>query len=377
MRTLLLSLSLILGLTSQVMATIETQATQAYMIDLQTGTILLEKNADQKMAPSSMSKIITAHLIFERLKKGEIKLDDLLHVSEEAWRKGGSKMFVNVNTQVPVEALLYGVIVQSGNDACIVLAEGVSGSETAFAEEMTRAAHEMGAKNSNFVNSSGWPDENQYSTAKDLAIMAERTIRDFPTEYAKYYAVKEYKYNNINQANRNTLLFKNMGADGVKTGHTDDGGYGSVVSARQGDRRIILVVNGLPSMKARDEEATKLVNWGFTYYKNYKVFGKGALVDTADVWGGADKTVQLVAGKDIIFTLPRSLWKDVQVKVAYDAPIAAPLKAGDQVGTIEVTIPEKGVETVPLLVAKDLERAGFFQRIKNAVHYLLYGKHGS
>lgn len=408
MKNILLIVSLILGLTTSVQAkeekapqandvkaaptsdttpppttgakasrTIDTQALQAYMIDLQTGTILLEKNADQKMAPSSMSKIVTAHLVFDRLKSGDAKLEDLLHVSENAWRTGGSKMFVNVNTQVPLEDLLYGVIVQSGNDACVVLAEGLAGSEAAFAEEMTRKAHELGAKDSNFVNSSGWPDDNQYSTARDLALLAERTIRDFPKEYEKYYAVKEYKYNNINQQNRNPLLSKNMGADGVKTGHSDAGGYGIVASAKQGDRRLILVINGLPSMKDRDAEATKLMNWGFTFYKNYKIFGKGDVVDVADVWGGADKTVQLVSGKDIILTLPRTQRKDLIVKVMYDAPIAAPLKVGDKVGTIEVTVPEKGVITIPLLIAKDIERAGFFQRINNSVHYLLYGKHGS
>lgn len=369
-------LSVILGLTTGAIA-IEVQAPQAYMVDLQTGEVLLEKNADQQMAPSSMSKIMTAHLIFERLKSGDIKLDDTLHVSEAAWRMGGSKMFVQINTQVPIEDLLYGVIVQSGNDACLVLAEGVAGTEAAFAEEMTRKAHEMGAKNSNFVNSSGWPAEGHFSTAKDLALMAEKTIKDFPKEYEKYYAVKEYEYNKIKQGNRNTLLTKNMGADGVKTGHSDAGGYGSVVSAKQGDRRLILVINGLPTMKARDQEATTLMNWGFNFFKNYKIFGKGDPIEVADVWGGAEKTVQLVAGKDIILTLPRTQRKDLKVKLLYDSPIAAPLKAGDEVGTIEITIPEKGVQKIPLLVAKDVKQAGIFQRINNSIYYLLYGKHGS
>lgn len=376
MYTLLITATIILGFSTQAKA-VDIQAPQAYMVDLQTGTILLEKNADQKMAPSSMSKIMTAHLIFERLKSGDIKLDDTLLVSEAAWRTGGSKMFVQLNSKVSIEDLLYGVIVQSGNDACVVLAEGLAGSEAAFAEEMTRAAHEMGAKDSNFTNASGLPDEGQLSTAKDLALMAQKTIKDFPKEYEKYYAVREFTYNNIKQGNRNTLLYKNMGADGVKTGHTDAGGYGIVASAKQGDRRIILVINGLPSMKARDQEATTLMNWGFNYFKNYKIFGKGDVVDTADIWGGAEKTVQLVAGQDIIRTIPRTQRKDLKVKIAYNAPISAPLKAGDEVGTIEVTIPEKGVETFPLLVAKDIQQASFFQKINNSIHYLLYGKHSS
>jgi len=356
---------------------IEVSASQAYMVDFNTGAVLLEKNSDQLMIPSSMSKIMTAYLVFDRLKNKDVKLEDLLHVSKEAWEKDGSKMFVNINTQVSVGDLLQGVIVQSGNDACIVLAEGLSGTETAFAEEMTRKAHEMGAKNSTFVNATGWPDEGHLTTARDLALIAQRTIQDFPEEYAQYYAQKEFTYNNIKQGNRNTLLYKNMGADGMKTGHTDAGGYGIVASARQGDRRIILVINGLPSSKARDQEATALMNWGFSYFKNYKIFGKGDVVDVADVWNGTEKSVPLVASRDIIFTLPRSLRKDLQVKVVYDSPVAAPLKVGDQVGTIEVTIPERGVEKVPLVVDKDVTIAGPLERINNSIYYLFWGKHKS
>lgn len=357
---------------------IEVQAPQVYMVDFNTGTVLLEKNAEQKMVPSSMSKIMTAYLVFERLKSGDIKLNDKLPVSKKAWQMGGSKMFVTIDSQVSIEDLLQGVVVQSGNDASIVLAEGLAGSEEVFAEEMTRKAHEMGAQNSNFINATGWPDEDHLTTAKDLALIAERTIRDFPNEYAKYYALKEYTYNNIKQGNRNTLLYKDgIGADGMKTGHTDAGGYGIVASAKQGDRRIILVVNGLPSSKTRDQEATALMNWGFTYFKNYKIFEKEAVVDNADVWGGAEKTIPLIASKDVIVTLPRHQRKDLQVKVVYDAPLAAPLKAGDAVGTIEITIPEKGVQKIPLLAGKDVKTAGFIQRISNSVHYLLWGKHST
>lgn len=376
MQKFFIFLSLAWALTSSAKA-IEVNAPQAYMVDFNTGAILLEKNADQLMIPSSMSKIMTTHLVFERLKNKDIKLEDLLHVSKEAWEKGGSKMFVNINTQVSVGDLLQGVIVQSGNDACIVLAEGLSGTEAAFAEEMTRKAHEMGAKNSTFINVTGWPDEGHLTTARDLALIAQRTIQDFPEEYAQYYAQKEFTYNNIKQGNRNTLLYKNMGADGMKTGHTDAGGYGIVASARQGDRRVILVINGLPSSKARDQEATALMNWGFNYFKNYKIFGKGDVVDVADVWNGTEKSVSLVASRDIIFTLPRSLRKDLQVKVIYNSPLAAPLKAGEEVGTIEVTIPERGVEKIPLVAAKDVTIAGPIERINNSIYYLFWGKHKS
>jgi D-alanyl-D-alanine carboxypeptidase (penicillin-binding protein 5/6) len=376
MKNFLIFFSLFCGLIPSAQA-IEVKAPQAYMIDLQTGTVLLDKNADQLMAPSSMSKIMTAYLVFERLKNKDIKLDDTLHVSKEAWQMGGSKMFVNVDSKVSVEDLLHGVVVQSGTDACIVLAEGLGGTDEAFAEEMTRKAREMGATNTTLVNSTGWPDERHLTTAKDLALIAERTIRDFPKEYATYYSLKEFTYNNIKQANRNSLLSKNIGADGMKTGHTEAGGYGIVASAKQGDRRIILVVNGLPTSKARDEEATALLNWGFNYFKNYKIFGKGDVVEVVDVWGGTDKTVPLVSSQNIIFTLPRSQRKDLQVKVVYDSPLAAPLKAGDKAGIIEVTVPEKGVHKVPLYVGKPVEKAWFFQRIGNSINYLLWGKHSS
>ncbi len=370
----LLFLSYVLELVASANA-IEVQAPYVYLKDFDTGTVLLEKNADQKMVPSSMSKIMTVHLVLERLKNGDVKLDDTLHVSQEAWQKGGSKMFVQINSKVSIEDLLYGVAVQSGNDACIVFAEGLAGTEAAFAEEMTRKAHEMGATNSTFVNSSGWPDEGHLTTARDLAIIAEKTIREFPEEYTKYYSLKEFTYNNIKQGNRNTLLYKNMGADGMKTGHSDAGGYGIVASAKQGDRRLILVINGLPTSKDRDQEATALLNWGFNTFKNYKIFGKGDVVDVADVWSGEEKKIALVTGQDIIFTLPRSQRKDLSVKVIYDSPLTAPLKAGDQVGALEVTLPEKGVQKFPLYVAKNVKIAGFFERISNSIHYLLWGKH--
>lgn len=354
---------------------LDVKAPQVYLKDFDTGEVLFEKNADEKMVPSSMSKIMTAYLVFDRIKTGDIKLSDTLHVSKEAWKMQGSKMFVQVDTKVSVEDLLCGAIVQSGNDACVVLAEGLGGTEAGFAEEMTKKAHEMGAKNSTFLNSTGWPDEGHLTTAKDLSIIAEKTIRDFPDLYAKYYALTEFTYNGIKQGNRNTLLYKDMGADGMKTGHTDSGGYGIVASAKQGDRRLVLVINGLESSKERDQEATALLNWGFNTFKNYKIFKRGDVVDVADVWSGDQNSVPLVAGQDIVFTVPRSQRNDLQVKVIYDSPIAAPLKAGTEVGTLEVTIPQKGVHKFPLYVGKDVPEAGFFQRISNSVHYLLWGKH--
>ena len=355
-------------------AALDLTAPQAYMVDFNTGTVLFEKNANQPMVPSSLSKIMTAYVVFERLKKGDIKLTDTLPVSTKAWQTEGSRMFVNVDSQVSVDDLLKGVAVQSGNDACVVLAEGLGGSEADFSEEMTRKAHEMGAKNTTFLNATGLPDEGHLSTAKDLAIIAERTLRDFPEYYEKYYGLKEFSYNNIKQQNRNTLIGKNVGVDGLKTGHTEAGGYGIVVSAKQGDRRLIMVLNGLPTASARHTEAMRFLNWGFNYFKNYKISQKNVPIDMVDVWGGEEKIVPVVAKNDTIVTLPRHHRRNLQVKLVSNSPIQAPIKAGDPVGVVEITIPEGGVHQVPLVAGKDVGRAWFHQRLKNSISYLLMGK---
>ena len=262
-------LSLCLGLSAALLwpalappaQALETRAREAFLIDVTTGTVLLEKDADVSMPPASMSKIMTAYLVFGALKEGRISLDDKLPVSEKAWRKGGSKMFVEVGSEVSVEDLLRGVIVQSGNDACIVLAEALAGSEEAFAEQMTRKAREIGMEGSTFTNSTGWPDPNHRMTARDLAILAERMVQDFPDFY-HYYSEREFTYNGIRQGNRNPLLYKNLGADGLKTGHTEEAGYGLTASAERDGRRLVLVINGLESIKARSEEAERLIASG-------------------------------------------------------------------------------------------------------------------
>jgi len=357
---------------------IETEAKQAIVYDFNTGEILFEKNGDEIMVPSSMTKIMTAHLVFERIRDGQLKYTDVLPISEKAWRMEGSKMFVGVNTEVPVEDLLKGVIVQSGNDASVALAEGLSGSEATFAEEMTARAKAMGAQNTVFLNSSGMPDEGHQSTAKDLAIMAAHTIKEFPDEYQKYYTLVDYTYNDIKQGNRNPLLYKNLGsgivADGMKTGHTESGGYGLVGSAIQNGHRLIVVVNGLPSHKTRDQEATALLTWGFSEFKNQKFFSKGDVVDQVDVWAGNVPSIPVVAGDAVEMVLPRSVIKDMVVKAVYNAPLQAPLKIGDVVGHIEIAVPGKPVKQIPLVAGQDAEKAGFFNRIGLAVDYLLWGK---
>ncbi|HEY8189199.1 MAG TPA: D-alanyl-D-alanine carboxypeptidase family protein, partial [Micavibrio sp.] len=240
--------------------TMETPAKQAIMLDFDTGAILMEKNADERMTPSSMSKEMTMYMVFEALKSGKLTLEQTLPISERAWRMQGSKMFVGINSQVKVEDLVRGVIIQSGNDAAIALAEGVGGTEDNFALMLNKKAEELGMKNSHFMNASGWPDPQHYSTAHDLSILAYRMVHDFP-EYYHYYSEKEFTYNNIKQGNRNPLLYRNIGADGIKTGHTDEGGYGLIGSGILDNRRVIFVVNGLSSMQERADESARMLEW--------------------------------------------------------------------------------------------------------------------
>jgi serine-type D-Ala-D-Ala carboxypeptidase (penicillin-binding protein 5/6) len=305
-----------------------TVAKQALLVDYSTGTILLEKNADEFMYPSSMTKIMTAYLIFEKIKSGVIQLNTQFSVSERAWRMGGTKMFVPLNGVVSVGDLLKGIIIQSGNDACVVIAEGTCGSEEAFAEEMTNKAHEFGAMNTTFKNASGWPDPEHLTTAWDLGIIAHRLITDFPDFY-HLFGMKDYTYHNIHQWNRNTLLYRNIGCDGIKTGFTDNGGYGVVASIKQGARRLILIINGLPSEKARAEEAQKLLMWGIQTFDNYPVFQRGQAVSAIPVWLGRENEVMATVAEDVSLTLPKSSFKGLKIDIQYDAPIAAPIKKDD------------------------------------------------
>jgi D-alanyl-D-alanine carboxypeptidase (penicillin-binding protein 5/6) len=357
---------------AQATPTIETQAAQAYLVDMETGAVLLDKNADELMPPSSMSKMMTAYMVFDRLEDGRLSLDDILTVSEKAWRKGGSKMFVEVGNQVRVEDLLRGVIVQSGNDACIVLAEGLAGSEEAFADQMTARARELGMEKSTFRNSTGWPDPNHLVTARELAILAKHIIQDHP-QYYHYYSEKEFTWSDIRQGNRNPLLYRNIGADGLKTGHTEDAGYGLTASAEQNGRRLILVVNGLPSVQARADEADRLISWGFREFDNYALFKAGDTVDEAPVWLGDEDTVPLVIADDLKVTLPRNDRNGMQVSVVYDSPIPAPVPAGAEIAKLRVTWPGGVPVEVPLQAGAEVEQLGPFGRIAASVKFLLLG----
>jgi D-alanyl-D-alanine carboxypeptidase (penicillin-binding protein 5/6) len=351
---------------------IETAARHALLLDDATGTVLLEKAADAAMPPSSMSKMMTVYMVFEQLKQGKLKMSDELGVSERAWRTQGSKMFTDINTRIRVEDLLRGVIVQSGNDACIVLAEGLAGSEEAFAERMNARGKQLGLANSTFRNSSGWPDRDHKMTARDLATIAQRTIRDFP-EYYPMYAEKEFTWHKIKQGNRNPLLYKNLGADGLKTGHTEEAGYGLTASAVRDGRRLILVLNGLNSMNERSRESERLLDWGFREFANYALFKRDEIVEEAQVWLGQSPTVPLVATRDALVTLSRKARMGMKVTVVYDGPIKAPVAKGTELGKLVVSAPDAKPYEVPLVAAADVPQMGGPQRLIAAFKYLVFG----
>ncbi len=351
---------------------LETKAREALLIDLETGTALLEKDADSPMPPASMSKIMTAYMVFDRLKDGRLSLDDELPVSEKAWKMGGSKMFVRVNTKIRVEDLLRGVIVQSGNDACIVLAEGLAGTEAAFAEAMTRRAKEIGLTNSHFANATGWPDPNHWMTPRDLVTLARRVIEDFP-EYYKFYSETEFTWSEIRQSNRNPLLYKSVGADGLKTGHTEEAGYGLTASATQGDRRLVMVLNGMASQRERAEESARIMAWGFREFDNFKLAQPGENIENALVWLGESATVPLVAPDGLTVTMSRAARVNMKVKVVYESPVPAPIEVGQQIGKLVVSAPDTELIEVPLYAGEAVEQLGVFGRLTAALKFLIFG----
>jgi serine-type D-Ala-D-Ala carboxypeptidase (penicillin-binding protein 5/6) len=338
------------------MGQVDTAARWAYMQDFDTGATLLEKQADDEMPPSSMTKLMTMYLVYDQLKQGRLKLEDELPVTEKAWRMQGSKMFVQIGSTVKVEDLIRGVIVQSGNDAAIVLAEAIGGSEEQFAEKMNAKAKELGLTHTFFKNCTGWPDPDQHMSCRDIATLAGAIIRDFP-DYYHYDAEKTFRYNGIEQGNRNPMVQKGT-ADGLKTGHTEAGGYGLVVSSKRNGRRVILVLNGMTSMHERAEEAERLMDWGFFNFEDVTLFAAGDVVENVPVWLGTSHSVPLVAGRDVIVTMPRNWRQKASVKVAYDSPLTAPVAKGDTAGKLTVTGDGVPNLSVSLMAAADVPRLG-------------------
>jgi D-alanyl-D-alanine carboxypeptidase (penicillin-binding protein 5/6) len=329
---------------------VDTTARWAYIVDFNTGAVLLDKDGDTEMPPSSLTKLMTLYITFERLKAGRLKLDDQLPVSEKAWRMGGSKMFVRVGTTVSVEDLVRGVIVDSGNDACIVLAEAIAGSEQQFAELMNQTAKQIGLTHSHFLNATGWPDDGHYMSCHDIATLATDLIREFP-QYYHYADERTFKYNNIEQQNRNPLVFRGT-ADGLKTGHTEAGGYGLCASRDRNGRRVIEVLNGMASNRERSEEGERLMDWAFANFEDVKLFAAGEMVDRAPVWLGTSQTVPLVGDRDVVVTMPHGWRNNAKIQISYDSPIRAPVTKGTTVGTL--TVSGQGVPSLTMkLVAGD------------------------
>ena len=347
----------------------------AFMEDLNTGAVLYARDADRRMPPASMAKMMTVYVAFDMIRRGELKLDKTFTVSPETWRQwhgpeAGSTMFLSVNEHVSVENLLKGIVTLSGNDACVVLAQGVSGTEQAFTDRMNDAAKKLGLSNSHFGTSNGWPDGGRtFVTARDLATLATATIRDFPDLYKKFYSIREFTWGktlgagaDITQANRDPLLGRVAGADGLKTGHTDEAGYGFTGSAEQNGRRLVMVVAGLPSFNARIGESVGFMNWGFAAWQAKPIVAAGRQVQVADVQMGSANTVPLVAASTLSVALPSGATPPLTARVVYRGPLAAPIAKGAHVADLVVTSPGLPEQRLPLVAGADVEKAGFFRR---------------
>ncbi len=350
---------------------INTEAKHAVIMDYETGAVLYEKAADEPTPPASMAKMMTVAVVFERLKNGQIKPTDEFYVSEKAWReKEGSSMWVRVDTRINVMDLLRGVIVQSGNDACIVIAEGVSGSEEAFADLLTKKAREWGMKNSTFANSHGLPHPNQLMSMRDIAILSRKIIHDYP-EYYKLFAEREFAWEGIAQPNRNPLLSTFQGADGLKTGHTEEAGYGLAGSAVQDGQRRIVVFHGTGSEKERSQEAQRLMRIAFNDFEAKTLYKAGDVVGDALVFKGAEKTVPLVAREPVTVILHRSLSEDVKATIVYEGPVKAPIAADQKIGFLRVTMPADDPREYPLFAGKAVKGMSLFGKIALAAKTLL------
>lgn len=350
----------------------EVTARQAFLVDLSTDTVLLDKNGEQRMAPSSMTKMMTARLVYAALASHRLTLDTLLPVSARAAAMGGSRMFLKSGSMVRVEDLLRGLLVPSGNDAAVALAEGVAGSEAAFVEMMNTEAEALGMTRTHFADASGWPDPNHYTTAHDLALLAESLLQDYP-QYYHYDSEARISWNGVVQANTNPLLQRDPGIDGIKTGHTEIGGYGLTASGERDGRRLVLVVNGLPSKLTRAEEPTRLLDWGWREFQTYHLLSAGAVVDQAPVWMGRDAQVPLVTAHEVAVTMPPDSRAGLHLVVRYQAPVAAPIHRGDVVGQLMIERPDAPVERVDLLAGATVPEAGTVQAIGKKLSWLVEG----
>ena len=371
MRAFFLKVAALLALAAPAQA-FDTNATSAWVYDVQTGTVLMEKDADKPIPPASMSKLMTLYMLFEALDEGRVQMDTQLPVSSRARAMGGSTMFLNELDRPTVEQLIKGIIVLSGNDACVVVAEGLAGTEDAFARQMTERGKQIGLENSTFRNSNGWPNPEHRMSTHDLGTVARLLIEKFP-EYYEFFGMTEFQYEDrapSNRYNRNPLLKLGIGADGLKTGHTQEAGYGLVGSAVQDGRRVVFVISGLDSDRARAEESERIVNWAFRQFTMQNLVPAGETVVDAPVWLGTDSHVGLTSEKGVNVLVPAGAQDQVKVEVVYDSPLPAPIAKGEQVGKLVVTIPGTRDTVTPLVATQDVPEAGFLGRMKGAVMQL-------
>lgn len=356
---------------------LETKARNVILMDFETGQYLYGKDYDKMIPPASMSKLMTAYMIFSKLKDGSLSLDDTFSVSENAWRKGGaasggSTMFLPIGEKVRVEDILKGIIIQSGNDACITAAENLSGSEENFAVEMQQKAKKIGLNNSSFMNATGLPHPDHRMSVEDLAKLARAIISEFP-EYYYLFSERTFKYHNIIQGNRNPLLYSMSNADGLKTGHTEEAGFCLTSSVKKGDRRLISVMTGMKSNKERSEEAERVMNWGFREFENYTVLNQGQKIAEIPVWFGNQKNVDLLVSKNVVETIKKSKLNKVKMVAVYDKPVKAPIAKGQKLGVVKIEIPGRQVQEIDLVADRDIAKLGFFGKIMENLKYLVLG----
>ena len=355
----------------------QTKAKQAYMVDAGSGSVLLSKNEDEQIPPASLAKLMTLEVVFNALKTGALSMDDEFLISEYAWREGGansggSTMFAKLGSSVPLEALIQGITVQSGNDACIAIAEGMAGNEASFAQLMNRRAEEIGLAHSRFVNSTGLPAEGQHVTAKDLSVLARHIIETYP-EYYHFFSIPEFTWNKITQRNRNPTLGFTQGADGMKTGYTEKSGYAVVSSAKQGDQRLIAVLSGMKSKKERREEARKIMDWGFRAFTSKRIYDADETVASASVHGGDQSSVALISERPISVFMARAQEGRLKARVYYQGPLEAPLEEGAKVATLKVWSDDTLVLETPLVAAHSVGRGTLTQRAMDGLQELLLG----
>ncbi|MCE8034721.1 D-alanyl-D-alanine carboxypeptidase [Billgrantia tianxiuensis] len=336
------------------------------LMDADSGRVLVEHNADERLPPASLTKLMTAYLVERELNRGNINLDDRVRISENAWRTVGSKMFIEVNTDVSIRDLLHGIIIASGNDASVAVAEHLAGGEAPFADMMNQHASRLGMHNTNYANATGLPHPEQYSSARDMAILSQYIINDYPEHYA-VYSEKYFTYNDIRQPNRNRLLWRDPTVDGLKTGWTTEAGYGLVASAKRDDMRLISVVMGTSSEEARAQETQKLLSYGFRYYETLKLYDQGAVLNTPRIWGGEKNELRVGVDRDVAMTLPRARNQELSARLDIRQDLTAPISLGDRVGTLEVRLGDEIVGEQPLVALESIEEGGLFKRLFDQV----------